>query len=50
MEPKRRSRAARRAALLASTAIIALLTGCQSPNGAPAPTDHGGYSFGGPAW
>jgi hypothetical protein len=50
MERKRRSRAARRAALLASTAIIALLTGCQSPGHSPQPADYSGYSFGGAAW
>ncbi len=48
MEPTRRSRTAKRAILLASTAIIALLSACQSPGGgagasstAPAPSSSG---------
>lgn len=52
MESKRRSRSAALAALLASTAIIALLTGCQttSGSGSSIPSTAVSPGFGGYAW
>ena len=57
MEPTPKSRVAKRAALLASTAIIALLSACQTPggdvtssSGGTVPQKYSAPAYGGYAW
>jgi len=57
MEPTPKSRMTKRTALLASTAIIALLSACSTPSATPASSNSGGTvptqnypAFGGFAW